>query len=406
MGVVEHKPYVVSWNLTKGCNLTCPHCYMDAGTATKDDLTTAEVFSVIDSIGEVNSRAMLILTGGEPMLRKDIEQIVEYADKKGMITVMGSNGSLFNKDNLKRLKECGLKGLGISIDSVNADAHDAFRGMSGLWDKAVENLRYAKGLAFETQMDVTITDMNVDEIEEFVALGVELGVRAVNFFFLVCVGRAMKSDISVDNYDRALNKIAELYMSEDRLMVRARCAPHYYRILHEKKAHIPSGSRGCLAWRSYFRIDPKGNVTPCPYMEYSVGNVRQMSVKELWGIASDVAMLRTDSYKGRCGECEYTQICGGCRARSLVEKNDLMDEDSLCSYMPMGNARVVLDEDFERQLQWEEKAKARINRVPAFMRSIVVRAAESKAKRLGISVITESFIDEMKMNEGAPAHKR
>jgi radical SAM protein with 4Fe4S-binding SPASM domain len=396
MGALEGRPYIVSWNLTKRCNLSCPHCYIEALNAPSTELTNSEAKFVIDELSYLNSRLMLVLSGGEPMLRSDIFDTVEYASQAGFITVLGSNGTLLTAENLRLLKEAGLKGVGISVDSTVPGSHDSFRGLSGAWELSVNALRAALETGLETQMDVTLTDKNWNEIDGFVELGVALGARAVNFFFLVCTGRAMSTDIATKNYDPAIAHIARLSSKERRLMVRARCAPHVYRILHRDGLPVSEGTRGCLAGRSYMRIDPEGNVTPCPYMPLSIGNVKETSLTSIWENSPVLQQLRQGAYKGRCGVCEYGELCGGCRARALVKNDDLMDEDALCSYEPSGGGAIRLDDTLKTDFMWEEKARERIKKIPIFMRGMITRVIEARAREKGVSTITSEFIDEIK----------
>lgn len=396
MGTLEYKPYLVSWNLTRGCNLACPHCYIDANHKGLREIDTDEAKSVIHNLSLLNQELMLVLSGGEPMLRHDIYELVECASGKGFITVMGSNGTLLNQEKLKRLKSSGLKGVGISIDSIMPSRHDSFRGMNGAWKLSANALALAKEQGFETQIDVTITDENWEEIDELVDFGAKLGARAVNFFFLVCTGRAVRSRISVANYDLSIRRIAKISMSERRLMVRARCAPHIYRILYENGFPLPAGTKGCLAGTSYMRIDPAGYVTPCPYMPLVIGNIRKDELKVLWENDEKLKLLRAGAYKGRCGRCEYSEVCGGCRARAFMEKNDLFEDDSLCAYEPKNNGKINLQNEPVGIFVWDEDARERIKRVPFFMKKIIVKIIEKKALQRGICQITSELIDELK----------
>lgn len=396
----EYKPYLVSWNLTRKCNLLCPHCYIESIPADlkpeNQELTTKEVRLVIDELSYLNDRLMLILSGGEPMLREDIFDIVEYANQAGFITVMGSNGTLFKKEDLRTLKYAGLKGLGVSLDSTKSECHDRFRGFTGAWRKAVRALSEAREAGIETQMDVTLTEENNREMDNFLELAHSLSVKAINFFFLVCTGRAMKTEITEHNYQAALRKIANFSRTETRLLVKARCAPHIYRILYEDGFPITEGTRGCLAGTNYLRIDPEGNVTPCPYMSMTLGNIREKSLTAIWEDAPYLKQLREKGYKGRCGICEYIEICGGCRARALIEKNDFMAEDPLCTYKPSGTGKVRLNDSLNTDLTWDDRARDRIKKVPVFMQGIVTRLIEAKAKERGLDFITLELIDELK----------
>ena len=222
--------------MKRKCNLSCPHCYIDAhpglNSAHENEITWDDAQSVINTLSSLNNNLMLILSGGEPMLREDIFDIVHSASSAGLIVVLGSNGTLLTRNSLKMLKDAGLMGVGISIDSTGSLHHDSFRGFKGAWNLSVSALRFSREAGLETQVDVTLTNQNCSEVDDFVELGVSMGAKAVNFFFLVCTGRAMRTDISTENYDVVLNKIAKISMNERRLMVRARCAPHFYRILY------------------------------------------------------------------------------------------------------------------------------------------------------------------------------
>jgi radical SAM protein with 4Fe4S-binding SPASM domain len=403
----DYKPYIVSWNLTRRCNLLCPHCYIDSrdlkAEAQDTELTRDEAKLVIDELSYLNTHLMLILSGGEPMLRNDIFDIVEYASEAGFIMVMGSNGILLTREKLDLLKKSGLKGVGISIDSVTGRHHDSFRGLPGAWEMSIDALRSAREAGIEAQMDVSLTDMNAEQIEEFIELGASLSVKAINFFFLVCTGRAMKTDIASYRYENALKKIVVLSKTEKRLLVRARCAPHIYRLLHESGVEIPEGTRGCLAGRHYIRIDHAGNITPCPYMPLVLGSVRDRSLKEIWEGSPELQRMRGGAYKHRCGICKYAVICGGCRARALTESSDFMEEDSLCAYTPSGEENISLGTECRTELLWDEKAKDRIRKIPVFMQGMIIRMIETKAKEKGIGTITSELIDELK-TRGYPYH--
>ncbi|MBF0488515.1 MAG: radical SAM protein [Nitrospirae bacterium] len=405
---MEYQPYIVSWNVTRRCNLSCGHCYIDAGSAVEPELDTKECTALIDELAAINKSMMLIVTGGEPMMREDIFDLIYHASAAGLIPVLGTNGTLITTKNINSLKEAGLRGAGISIDSTTPADHDLFRGVSGSWARAIEALKLLREAGIETQLDVTVMDNNCADLEKFVALGSELGAKAINLFFLVCTGRAMRTLISTANYNSALRTIMALSKSERRLMVRARCAPHIYRIMHEDGAHIQPGTRGCLAGRSYMRVDPYGNVTACPYMPDTIGNVKSEPIAAIWNNSINLVTLREGKYGGRCGRCEYTEVCGGCRARAFADKADFMDEDPLCTYEPKQEKETLKVDtgDFTSDLQWDDAARQRIKAVPAFVRKMVITAIENAAREKGATVITTELLDEVKKRSPSRNHNR
>ena len=259
-------PHVISWNLTKACNLLCDHCYLLAdnvqlpdqvesditnttpnhdtpdfnqvqcGTQdVENELDTATALTVIDQIAELNPNIILILTGGEPLLRKDIYDLSSHASRKGMMVLLGTNASLINDDVAKKLKESGFSGIGISLDSIHPEIHDSIRGMKGSWKQTVEGIKACKRNGLEIQIQTTVFKRNYDEIPQIVAFAHEMGARVFNLFFLVCTGRGQDiTDITSKQYEEALKQIYSLHNQyEGTMLVSAKCAPHYRRIAYE-----------------------------------------------------------------------------------------------------------------------------------------------------------------------------
>ncbi len=394
MESIALKPFLISLSVTDRCDLSCPHCFMEAKLRS-EDLPFSEMERILRNLAVFNSQAMLIITGGEPLLREDIDSIVALASDLGFITVLGTSGRFLTLKKAEILKGKGLKGISVSVDSVNPNFHDNFRGSPGLWKRAIEALKIAKALGIETQMNVTLTDQNADQLEDFVKLGLDLGVKAVNFFFIVCTGRAAKSFIKVNTYGDLLKRLQEISLKESRVFVRARCAPHLYRFFPEKKLTVGGGMKGCPAGRHYVRIDSFGNVYPCPYLPISVGSIRNTPFKEIWESSPVLEQLRKNTYGGKCGLCRYRQLCGGCRARAFSTFGDIMAEDPLCDYEPQGKEDILVLEEKERtsfKLEWTKEAKERMESIPLFIRGIVISIVEQKAREEGIRKITPDFL--------------
>jgi radical SAM protein with 4Fe4S-binding SPASM domain len=391
-------PFLIALNLTQRCNLACDHCYLDAkilkdGATT--ELTTDEIKSVLDDIAALSPECMVVLTGGEPLLRRDIEDLAAHASAQGLMVVVGSNGLLLTAERVETLKHAGVAGIGISLDSLVPEKHDAFRGRKGAWDKTMASIDacVAGGLPF--QLHFSVTDDTADEIDDMVAFARDAGAMVLNVFFLVCTGRGEKyTDISPEKYEQVLRRVAHAARNEKRLMVRAKCAPHFKRIAMEIDPDWPITSAhgydagGCIAATRYARITPEGDVTPCPYMDTSVGSIRDTSFAEIWHDAPMLRAMRAPKLEGRCGVCEYQKLCGGCRARPLARDGNLMGEDYLCTYQPTGGAVIHPLGQRSAALDWTDEAETRIARVPGFVRRMVRQRAEEYVRGEGRAQVT------------------
>ncbi|MHA1538578.1 MAG: radical SAM protein [Alphaproteobacteria bacterium] len=390
---------MVALNLTRRCNLACAHCYLDAGARDRGDsaeLTGDEVVGLLGQIAELGGGIMVVLTGGEPLLRHDIETIAKAGSDLGLMMVLGTNGTELDDARVAGLRAAGLAGAGISVDSLDPARHDAFRGRPGGWRKTMAGIDACRraGLAF--QIHFSVTEENAHEFDEMRKFAQDAGALALNIFFLVCTGRGEKyTGISRATHDAVLAKVVEAARDESGLMVRAKCAPHFKRLAYEFDRDWPITTAqgyeagGCLAGTRYCRITPEGSVTACPYIETPVGSIRSQSFARIWREAPMFAALRAPKLEGRCGACEYRKICGGCRARPMASEGNLMGEDSLCGYQPAGGPVVQpLGPDAESKMTWSREAKARLGRVPLFLRRMVKARAQAYAAGQGRSEVS------------------
>ncbi|MGQ3683528.1 MAG: radical SAM protein [Candidatus Loosdrechtia sp.] len=405
---MNYKPYAISWNTTYRCNLRCSHCYLDTNALTKqsaNELSTREGFTLIDQIAELNPHVLLILTGGEPLLREDIYDLAAYASQKGMMVVLGTNGNMIDDDRAKKLKESGVAGIGISLDSIAPEKHDTFRGIPGAWESTLNGIEACRRQGIEFQIQTTVTRENFNEIPEILEFSCNLGAKVFNLFFLVCTGKGQElTDITPQQYDQALHQLYELQKNyREKMMVGAKCAPHYRRIVYE---HDPSSplirayAGGCPAATHYCRITPEGDVTPCPYMPDSSGNVKEKSFADIWKNAADFQTLRFDNLHGRCGICEFKHLCKGCRARALATTGNQMDEDAWCNYIPgnYGNKVIQLsssetfgiEEHFT--MNWDAGAKNILKQIPSFSRGMVIKNIENYAAKKNLYTITTGIM--------------
>jgi AdoMet-dependent heme synthase len=417
-----------------------------AGADTRGELTTGECRRVIDEIAAVNPNVFLILTGGEPFLRKDLFDIAGYAAEKKFTTVFGTNGVLLREKEAKLMRQHRVLGASISLDSTDRVKHDAFRRLPGSWDGAVRATRVLTGEGLDFSLHMSVTDWNVAEVPAMIDLARQLGAKVLNFFFLVRTGRGRGlTDIDAAAYERILGDIARaqgvgqgppgfvrrllgLTGGEsaptfedpwstpigrtDGLLIRAKCAPHFRRILYELDPASPLlknyAHGSCPAGKYYCRITPLGDVTPCPYMPVAAGNLRETSFADLWRGAPVFADLREPKLGGRCGACEFSKLCGGCRCRAYATYGDYLAEDPACGYQPGTHGGHVIDlpatltfglpVDYE--LVWEAEARERLAAIPSFARGMVVKAVEAYARGRGETVITPALLADVRSRWG------
>jgi AdoMet-dependent heme synthase len=436
--VSPYTAYSVSWNLTRRCNLECAHCYLSAsaGADTRGELTTEECRQVIDQIAEINPNVFLILTGGEPLLRRDIFDVAAHAAEKGFTVVLGTNGVLLRDPEARLMRDRGILGASISLDSTERAKHDAFRHLPGAWDGAIRATRVLGDAGLDFSLHMSVTDWNVHEIPAMIHLAGELGAKVLNLFFLVRTGRGRDlTDIDAAAYERILTYLARVQgrqaaptnagpgrfedpwsspvAATSDLLIRAKCAPHFRRVLYELNPSSPLlrnyAHGSCPAGKYYCRITPEADVTPCPYMPVAAGNLRRVSFGEIWRGARVLNELREPRLGGRCGACEFSKICGGCRCRAYATSGDYLAEDPACAYQPGAHGGHVIELPAEQtfglaatpELAWEPTARARLEAIPSFARGMVTRAVEAYARRQGRAVVTPELLVEVRGQWGA-----
>ncbi len=371
------------------CNLRCPHCYMEAGPKAENELTTEECLGLIDEMKALGTE-MLILTGGEPLLRKDIYDIARYGSNRGIWVVMGTNGVLITDKVVEKMIECGVQGVAISIDSLEPAKHNHFRGGPDAWEHSVRALDICRANGLQVLIQTTVMEMNYHEIPQLLAFAREKGAWSFNLYFLVQTGRGQQmNDLSPERTEAMLSNLVDLQDQYRPMLVRSKCAPQFKQIAYERGVGgLESG--GCMAGTQYCRITPQGDVTPCPYMTVVAGNVRDQSLGEIWRTSSVLQELRDPKQlKGRCGRCEFNELCGGCRCRAHAAYGDYLQEDPACRYQPTGKPLPV------REIRWSAEAQARLEHIPlAFIRDKVKQGLEAFAQRQGLDLITADVMKE------------
>jgi radical SAM protein with 4Fe4S-binding SPASM domain len=459
-----NRPYVVSWNLTYRCNLACEHCYLDAGGtpqvdtenfADRSELGTEECFRVIDEIAAFAPECLTILTGGEPLLRRDILEIVRRAAERELWVVVGTNGVRITENLAKRLAEAGARGLSLSLDALDPDRHDRFRKVRGAWHNTVEGAQILNKTGLPFIVQTTAGAHNLGELDAIADFAHDaLAAKVWNLYFLVPTGRGQfVSDITPAQYDEVLASLYRIQRKYNgRMLVNAKCAPHYIKTMLENglppARTYSGGAGGCPAGTHYMGIRPNGDVTPCPYLPVFAGTLRSSSLADLWTSSELFVGIRRRSSSsgglgGRCGECEMNGHCGGCRARAYGMTGDLMAEDPLCTHTPgkfAGSpllrpggfappdppspslagapsprsarggrafgapATVTVEYGGEPQatIEWDDDAAARMKKIPAFVRGMVVKAVEDSCRRNGIDRVTTEELEKIRARMPTP----
>ncbi|MGA1794618.1 MAG: heme b synthase [bacterium] len=346
-------PRLIAWELTQSCNLHCVHCRASATEErSTEELTPEEAGEFVRSLPDLG-RPILILTGGEPLMRPDVFSLARLATDIGLRVVLATNGTLIDGTVASKIAACGIKRVSISLDGPDAPSHDRFRGVSGAFERAVQGIESLKAAGVEFQINTTVTTRNAHLIGDMTRLASDLGARALHIFLLVPTGRGKDLEneaISAADYERVLHEFYDL-SQRTTLQMKATCAPHYYRIVAQKErggktsmggsethGHgFSSMTRGCLGGTGFCFVSFKGEVCPCGYLPLVAGNIREASLKEIWYNAPLFRDLRDLSLlKGKCGACEYKMVCGGCRARAFNQSGDYLGEEPLCIYQPRG----------------------------------------------------------------------
>lgn len=337
---------LVAWEITRSCNLACIHCRASAERGPySNELSTDECKGVLDEIASLGS-PIIIFTGGEPLLRPDIFEILAHGQKLGHNMAMAVNGLLLDDETAKKLVEHGVQRISVSLDGAKVETHDRFRNVPGAFEGAMRGLEAAKKAGLPFQINSTITKINLDEIPDLLDLAVDLGAVAHHIFLLVPTGRGKEleeQEIPPEEYERTLNWF---YEQRERvpIQLKATCAPHYYRILRQREAEegkqvtfethgMDAVTRGCLGGTAFCFISHVGQLSPCGYLELDCGNVRKEGFRRAWEESHIFKNLRDfTKYKGKCGGCRYLKVCGGCRARAYARTKDYLAEEPYCIY--------------------------------------------------------------------------
>lgn len=341
-------PRIIAWEITRSCNLSCKHCRAASEFGHYEgELSLAEIKANIDDITTITN-PIIILTGGEPLLRPDIWDIADYAHEKGAMPVIGTNATLITDDIARKMAEHKIPRISVSLDFPTAAEHDEFRGEQGAFEASVRGIHLAKKHGVGVQINMTVTKLNHKRLAEMHDLALELAVDAFHIFLLVPTGRGedlVDIELTPDEYETALTWAYECQKTSP-LHFKPTDAPQYYRIVHQKQREegspvsaeqygLDAMTRGCLGGITFCFISHTGDIQPCGYFDMQLGNLKDKAFSEIWTTSPVFQDLRDYSLlKGKCGACEYRGVCGGCRARALAATGDYLAEEPYCAYIP------------------------------------------------------------------------
>jgi radical SAM protein with 4Fe4S-binding SPASM domain len=392
----QNKPRLIFWELTKGCNLRCIHCRASATElSSPDDLSTPAARDIIDQITTV-SNPILVLSGGEPLFRSDIFHLARYGTDKGLRVALATNGTLVTKDVARQIVDSGVRRVAISLDGADAVTHDSFRGIPGAFDAAIAGFRNLKNLGMSVQINTTVARHNAHQLPQVLDLARSLGADALHTFLLVPVGCgvdiAAEQMVPPEEYEKMLNWFYDQSLTGG-IELKATCAPHYFRVVRQRRAAErraaegspqmatpvvkgaangpligptemampgstgielkPQGlgqlvghpgshptdmnamTKGCLAGTAVCFISHQGEVYPCGYLPALAGDLKRQSFADIWENSVVFNQLRdVGNLKGKCGCCEFRNVCMGCRARAYAATGNYLDEEPFCVYQP------------------------------------------------------------------------
>lgn len=350
-------PLLIAWEVTRRCQLRCKHCRASAlDIPYSSEFTFDEMKRGLDSIATF-AKPIIILTGGEPMMRDDIYDIASYGDSLGLRMVMAPCGPLVTPKSLVRMKGSGIRKISLSIDGIDSNSHDAFRNYPGSFDSVLNAAELAREAGMPFQINSTITRGNVSELRMILELVVSLGASSFHPFLFVPMGRGRglcDEALTADEYELALSEIATL-SKEAPISVKPTCAPHYARFAptNSNQSNMSRMTRGCLAGTGFAFISHIGVVQTCGFLEIPCGDLRDSDYDfaAIWKNSPIFQKLRLrESYKGKCGICDYFVKCGGCRARAFAKSGDYLGPEPSCSYIPKRAARETTAEFSDEEI--------------------------------------------------------
>ncbi len=348
----QHLPRLIAWELTRTCRLNCRHCRAAAENRHYDnELTTNQCFQLLDNIAAF-SQPIIILTGGEPMLRADLYDIADHGNSLGLRMVLATCGTLIDDTSIRKIIDSGIQCISFSLDGATAESHDGFRRVPGAFDAVIAAAATARRNSLPFQINTTLARHNLAELPQLLKLAEKLGAITFNPFLLVPTGRGREladQELSAQQYERTLQWLAA-QRGNSGIKLRVTCAPHYQRIIRQNPddqlrdnhpvltaPQSSSYTAGCMGGKSFAFISHTGTVQLCGFLDLIAGDLRlnDFDFADIWKNSELFQQVRdVDSYRGKCGYCEYRRLCGGCRARAYALTGNHLASEPFCIYQP------------------------------------------------------------------------
>ena len=392
-------PYLVIWETTQACALACVHCRAEARPhRDTGELTTDEARRMMERV-RAFGRPLFVLTGGDPLERPDVVDLVRYGTELGLRVAMTPSGTpRMTPEVIADLKDAGLARLAVSLDGSRPEIHDAFRGVSGSFAWSVRMLLAARALGLPTQVNTTVTRHNLDDFDGLAELMTSLDIALWSVFFLVPTGRARPEDVaSADEFERVFHRMYDLSRTAP-FDIKSTAAPQYRRLVLQRqvaerraggRSAAPSPltagpgftlaggadrARGVNDGNGFLFIGHRGDIMPSGFLPLSAGNVRTDDLVQVYRDSPLFRALRdADRLKGKCGVCEYRTVCGGSRARAYALTGDPLEAEPFCAHVPAAYQRRVDLGDAEEPEEYFARRAARWERVRAVPRPVTLR---------------------------------
>lgn len=355
----ELAPRLVAWEVTRACNMACVHCRAEAQPlAHPNELSHAEGRRLLEEIATMG-KPIVILTGGDPLLRPDVFELAAYGTELGLRMVASPCGTSINPDVVTKLKAAGISRVSISVDGSSPATHDTFRGTPGAFAATMEGMRYCREADLPFQINTTITRRNIDDLPAILDMVLATGAVGWHPFMLVPTGRGKViegEEVAPAQYEQTLRWLEGVAAEHAQLQMKPTCAPHFVRIARQMNRgrlpqhHLPGTqahghglhavTRGCMAGNGFCFVSHVGEVFGCGFLPVTAGNLRERPFPEVYRESALFQELRDyEALEGKCGACEYKVLCGGCRARALAAYDSYLGEEPFCTYEPKAAAR-------------------------------------------------------------------